>query len=72
MSYIRTPAHRALRAVLIHQWQPWQYSTGPKSEQGKKKVSRNADKGMALFRLQLKIVQQTLREQDKQLGDLMA
>lgn len=35
MSYVRTPAHRRLRAELIKQWRPWEKSTGPKSVEGK-------------------------------------
>ena len=45
MSYYRTPEHRALRAKIIHRWKPWEKSTGPKSQEGKKKVSKNGYKG---------------------------
>lgn len=45
MSYFRTPEHRRLRAELIKGWKPWEKSTGPRSEAGKAKSSRNADKG---------------------------
>jgi len=45
MSYRRTPEHRALRAKLIRRWKPWEKSIGPKSAEGKAKVSRNAYKG---------------------------
>jgi len=45
MSYHRTPEHRALRAKLIRRWKPWEKSTGPKSAEGKAKVSRNGYKG---------------------------
>jgi hypothetical protein len=34
-----------LRAVLIHKWKPWENSTGPRTVEGKAKVSRNAYKG---------------------------
>ncbi len=45
MSYYRTLEHRSLRAKLIQKWRPWEKSTGPRSQVGKVKVSRNAYKG---------------------------
>jgi hypothetical protein len=45
MSYYRTPEHRARQSAAIQQWRPWERSTGPKSEEGKARVSRNAYKG---------------------------
>ncbi len=44
MSYVRTVEHRALRSKLIRRWKPWDRSTGPKSQQGKETVARNATK----------------------------
>ena len=61
MSYYRTPEHRALRAELIRRWKPWQKSTGPRSIEGKAKVSRNAFKGGQ--RALLRELSQALREQ---------
>jgi hypothetical protein len=43
--YYRTPEHRARQSAAIQQWRPWEHSTGPKSEEGKARVSRNAYKG---------------------------
>ena len=40
-----TPERRARQAVLIRHWKPWERSTGPRTPEGKAKVSRNADKG---------------------------
>lgn len=37
---------RARQAALIRTWRPWLSSTGPRSEQGKARSSRNADKGL--------------------------
>ena len=37
-----TPERRARQAELIRTWQPWAKSTGPKSQDGKVTVSRNA------------------------------
>ena len=45
MSYVRTPEHRALRSALIKQWRPWEHSTGPKSQEGKKTSSERGYKG---------------------------
>jgi hypothetical protein len=40
-----TPECRARQSAAIRQWRPWEYSTGPKSEEGKARVSRNGYKG---------------------------
>ena len=40
-----TPERRARAAQLIHTWKPWERSTGPKTTEGKAKVSRNPWKG---------------------------
>ena len=37
-----TPERRARQAELIRSWRPWAKSTGPKSMEGKERVSRNA------------------------------
>jgi hypothetical protein len=42
-----TPERRAKQAEAIRQWQPWRKSSGPRTEEGKAKSSRNADKGAA-------------------------
>ncbi len=44
MSYIRTEEHRLRQAERIKQWRPWERSTGPKTPEGKRIVSRNARK----------------------------
>lgn len=61
MSYLRTPEHRARQAELIRRWKPWEHSTGPKSDEGKATVARNADKGG--MRQQLSEIRKALREQ---------
>jgi hypothetical protein len=43
--YRRTAEHRARQSAAIQQWRPWEHSTGPRSEEGKARVSRNAYKG---------------------------
>ena len=37
-----TPERTARQAELIRTWQPWAKSTGPKSPEGRQRVSRNA------------------------------
>lgn len=41
---------RARQALLIHSWAPWSRATGPKTQEGKSVVARNADKGRAAAR----------------------
>jgi hypothetical protein len=63
-----TPQARERQAKLIHQWQPWKQSTGPKTAEGKVAVSRNAYKGGT--RPMLRTMARTLREQQRVLEDL--
>ena len=39
------PARRARQSVLIHQWKPWERSTGPRTSEGRALSARNAYKG---------------------------
>ena len=61
MSYLRTPEHRARQAEAIRRWKPWEHSTGPKSDEGKATVARNADKGGT--RVVLRELRRALRDQ---------
>ena len=56
-----TPERRARHSALIRNWRPWEHSTGPKSEEGKARVSRNAYKGGT--RAMLRELARLLREQ---------
>jgi hypothetical protein len=56
-----TSERRARQSALIRQWRPWEHSTGPKSEEGKARVSRNAFKGGT--RTMLRELARLLREQ---------
>lgn len=56
-----TAERRQRQAALIRTWRPWARSTGPKSETGKARVSRNAFKGG--WRPQLRELARALREQ---------
>jgi hypothetical protein len=49
----------------IHQWKPWERSTGPKTPQGKEIASKNAFKGglHAKLRSAIKDMNQLLRMQ---------
>ena len=40
-----TLERKARQAELIRQWKPWAKSTGPRSDQGKERVARNAWRG---------------------------
>ena len=61
MGYFRTPEHRARQAKAIRCWRPWEHSTGPKSDEGKAAVARNADKGCT--RQLLRELRRALRDQ---------
>lgn len=40
-----TPERRARQAEAIRRWKPWAKSTGPRSDEGKARSSRNAYRG---------------------------
>ena len=61
MSYYRTPEHRAKQAERIRRWKPWEKSTGPKSEEGKRRSAMRGYKGGT--RELLREVARLLREQ---------
>ena len=58
-----SPEARAKQAAKIHNWQPWQQSTGAKTEQGKITSSLNACKGYhrAIYRNERRIMSHGLR-----------
>lgn len=60
-----TPERRARQAELIRNWKPWKRSTGPRTEEGKARTSRNAFKGgrRAELRDLARMFDETLREQ---------
>jgi hypothetical protein len=47
---------RAKQAEAIRRWHPWDKSTGPRTEEGKAKSSRNADKGVAALEARIQQV----------------
>ena len=61
MAYGRTLQRRKRQAELIQRWKPWKQSIGPKTEVGKRQVSRNTCKGG--WRAQFAGLRRMLREQ---------
>jgi hypothetical protein len=67
-----TAERKARQAQLIRTWRPWERSTGPKTQQGKARSSRNADKPDSLNRQiqNLKNEVKRLVRQSKDIRDL--
>lgn len=61
-----TAEQRQRQAEVIQQWKPWERSTGPRSDEGKAKVSINAYKGgkWRTLRAAIKSLNQALRQQN--------
>jgi hypothetical protein len=61
-----TLERRAKQSAAIRQWRPCENSTGPRTVDGKRRVSRNAYRGghRAEFRKMMRQVRELLREQD--------
>ena len=57
---------QARQAAMIQRWKPWERATGPKTQKGKARVSRNAFKGG--WREQFRELRRILREQDHRVG----
>ncbi|MBT3204308.1 MAG: hypothetical protein HOM14_19315 [Gammaproteobacteria bacterium] len=69
MSYSRTKATKELQSKLIHRWKPWKKSTGPKTAEGKARISMNAYKGGQ--RQSGREIARVLREQKRLLEDML-
>ena len=65
-----TPARRARQAELIRQWMPRAKSTGPKSIEGRQRVSRNAWRGG--HRAQLQELTKMVNEQVRPTRELVS
>lgn len=65
-----TPQQRQKQAQAIKRWKPWIQSTGPKSKEGKDKVSQNAYKGSewSTLRKMVKELNLVLRKQKDLVG----
>lgn len=55
-----TPERRARQAALIREWAPWQHSTGPVTDAGKARASRNADRGVAVTQRTMRALSQAI------------
>lgn len=70
-----TPERRAAQALRIKKQKPWLKSTGPKTAQGKARISQNACKHArrsAAYREQMGILRVLLRHQRQQLRAFLA
>lgn len=72
-----TEERRLRQSQLIKTWQPWKSSTGPKSEAGMARASRNADQGLewpalrtlrTILKTQRTLYAQTLHNPNNDLG----
>ena len=65
-----TPERRARQAALIRTWRPREYSTRPRTAQGKARTARNGDKGEAwrIERDMLRSLGRTLKAQRQALS----
>ena len=63
-----TPERRAKQAELIRQWKPWAKSTGPRSAEGRQRVSKNAWTGG--HRAQLRELSKIVNAEVEQARDL--
>ena len=68
-----TPERRKRQSILIRNWKPWQWSTGPQTTEGKVKAKNNAHKhGLRGEEgRKLKTLKKLLREYDIVLGNLL-
>lgn len=62
-----TQEQRERQREAIRSWKPWEQSTGPKSPEGKARVSRNGWKGGA--RKMLRELSRVLKDQRKTLTE---
>lgn len=62
-----TSEQRERQRVAIKSWKPWEQSTGPRTPDGKARVSRNGWKGGT--RLVLRDLASAMREQRGRLSD---
>ncbi len=67
-----TDERKARQAKAIKRWRPWEHSTGPRTAEGKARVSRNAYRGGArpTLRALARQLNELMRDQREVLGDL--
>lgn len=56
-----TEERRALQAIRIHLWRPWEHATGPRSPEGKAISSRNATAQPGSVRQQINAIAAELK-----------
>ena len=68
-----TPERRKKQSESIRNWRPWDYSTGAKTEEGKRRSARNAYRGGLWLadRNMQKQINATLRAQKELLNRVM-
>lgn len=66
-----TPERRAKQAEAIRHWQPWAKSTGPRTEEGKARSSRNADKGKGALDKRLREVRLAVQAEHLRQAELL-
>lgn len=64
-----TPERRLKQSQAIQRWKPWTRSTGPRTQEGKERSSRNRDRGDA--RALMKELRKALRECDVSLEEFV-
>jgi hypothetical protein len=64
-----TEERRHQQAKRIHRWKPWEHSTGPRTNAGKDRSSRNAFKGGA--RPQIRKLRALLAQFEKEQKSLL-
>lgn len=65
-----TPEQRQRQREAIQKWKPWEQSTGPKSHDGRQRVSRNAWTGG--YRAQLSELSKLVNAECRQARDLVS
>ena len=65
-----TPERRQRQAELIRAWRPWERSTGPVSEEGKKRSAGNSTKHGARS-ARWKSLRREMREAERECRELM-
>lgn len=67
-----TDEQRAQQAALIRQWQPWKYSTGARTPEGKAASSRNVLVGKRKRQLELDQAVQELKAAQEKVQKLLS
>ena len=66
-----TDEQRQSQREKIHQWKPWQHSTGAKTAEGKARCSQNANKGRGALMAELRQAIHELKAETEYTQDLI-